>query len=147
MTCILALLMTLQSQGFDPDGYYFPQPEVKIGKCEIQSFGLDIVYSPSHSNAPPSASLHIKSIGRENLSVVFTTNVVVTVDTLVLKFETKQLGVVRISGTFLDKRGSFADRSDVDDEKTIVLRARVVVEDKGREVYSGIHQFTYFAGD
>lgn len=80
--------------------------------------------------------MQFKRIGKENPSVLFTKSVTVNA-----------MGVVHITGSSLDKRGSFARRADVDPEQAIVLAARIVVEDKGREVYSKIHQFTYFTGD
>jgi hypothetical protein len=147
MTYIVALVFSLHFQGFDPDGYYFPQPELRVGRFEIQSFGLDVVYSPSHTNRPPTASLQIVKTGQETPKVHFTNSVIANADTLSLKFVTKEIGTVRVTGSFVDKRGSFAHRDDLDPDKTIVLTARVVVENQGREIYSKVHQFTYYSGD
>ena len=38
------------SRGCDPVGYFSPQHEVRIGRCGIQSFGLDVVHSLSHAD-------------------------------------------------------------------------------------------------
>jgi len=144
---ILALMFPQQAMVFDPDGYYLPQPELRVGKYEIQSIGLDVVYSPTHTNRPPSGSVQILRAGQDNPTVHFTRRVIAAADTLFLEFHVKQVGVIRFAGSFIDKRGSFGERGDINPDSTIVLSAKVSIEKDGHQIYSKVHKFTYFVGD
>jgi hypothetical protein len=71
----------------------------------------------------------------------------ITRDTLDIRCPGTPLGVLRVAGTFLDKRGRFWNRNDVVDNETIVLVARVTVESRGRVTFSEVVQFAYSGGD
>jgi hypothetical protein len=66
----------------------------------------------------------------------------VSADTLRLHCPRTPLGTLDVNGTFLDKRGNFGDRQDIDPDRTVVLTAVLT--------FPGFQQrvsFTWFGGD
>ena len=132
---------------FDPNGYYFPDTSPRIGNFEIQSFGLHDFASPPENANRPGASVQVKKVTASQPMTYFTNSATATVDTVFFECTVKGLGTVRFDGVFLDKKGSFWNREDIDPNTTIVLVGRLKVIQGRHEVYSKLRKFTYFGGD
>jgi hypothetical protein len=135
---------------FDPDGNYIPVDSITVGGYRLDSFSLGVL---EYSFGFQSDSATYAPSGILELTTADTTEgggvadfVRFSPDTLELVFPGTEIGTVRISGSFLDKRGRF-DRPEIEPGKTPVLRARVTVTSGGRTVYSRRMNFTYMEGD
>lgn len=137
---------------FDPEGNYFPVETLSVGNYRLFSFALKTLeysfgFQSDSAVYAPGAFLELSSPDDEDGGGGVADSVLFSPDTLDLLFRETEIGRVRISGTFLDKRGNFGNWPEIDPEATPVLRARVTVTSKGRTVYSRRMKFTYWEGD
>jgi hypothetical protein len=144
-----------QDKFFDPDGYYFPSKSISIDGGIIECFEvstldyyvngvLDYEHPRFHK---PIVRAVIKLSNRDNLAPVKSNMAKVTRDSLIFEVRSKHFGILKFSGTFLDKRGEFWNRSDIEPFKTIVLAGHIEIIRNSKTVYSADHRFTFYTGD
>ena len=136
---------------FDPDGNYFPMDSISVSGYTLFSLILGTV-EPVTGLAADSLmyeSTAMLSLVRADGSDAggVADSVTFSPDTLDVLFQTTPIGAIRISGTFVDRRGRFGLRPGIDPGKTPVVRASVTVTAHGRVVYSHRTKFTYWEGD
>jgi hypothetical protein len=148
-------LFLSQEKFFDPDGYYYPTKSISINGTLIEAFEvstldyyvngvLDYEHPRFHK---PIVRVVIKHPKRDNLVPIESIIANVTRDSLVFECRSKDIGVLKFSGTFLDKRGGFWDRSDIKPLETVVLSGHIEIIKNSKIVYSAKQKFTFSAGD
>ena len=125
------------AEPFDAVGYYFPTEEVVFGEYHFQWITINDI----------AASIRLVSTANEAVFVsVDCPHPLVRPDTLDLRCPGSPIGDLAISGAFVDKRGTFWNRSDLGPRTSIVLRAAVTADSVDRKVLRHV-EFTYSRGD
>ena len=140
---------------FDPDGFYFPMPSLAYGGYEFRWFELatlEYYYGGAlHYDRPrflpPHAQLILAPLGADSTAAPMCPAPLITRDTVDVRCPATPIGSVRIAGHFVDQRGQYWNRGDVQPQQTVIIVARVTVEADGRLVLSRQVSFTYWQGD
>ncbi len=122
---------------FDPEGYYFPAETLVVKGFQLEHMALDRTSASLHFDPGPGDP--------EGPSVVCNVGAI-TADTLRLTCVGERVGRIVLAGTFLDKRGSFADQPEIKPQETVVLQATLTFEGKTAPESRLVH-FTYWQGD
>ena len=136
---------------FDPVGNFFPMDTVSVNGYVLFDFSLGTVEPVAGLGADslmyePTAILSLASADGSDANGI-ADSVMFSPDTLDVLFQKTAIGSVRISGSFLDRRGRFGLRPGIDPEKTPIVQATVTVTARGHVVYSRRTKFTYWEGD
>lgn len=140
---------------FDANGYYSPAQEVTVKGYKLDWFELhtlDYYYDEeTHYDkpriVPPEAWLRLVESSTDSFHSYPCPQPLITRDTIDLYCTTTSVGVVRIRGSFVDRRGQFWNKEEVSDSEKVVITARVFVEEQGKEISIGEVKFTYSEGD
>lgn len=140
---------------FDPDGYYFPASKLMSGGYELEYLEirtLEYYYDgAAHYDAPralpPSVRLSLRHTGSDKASKHDCPKPVITRDALRLANCATLVGLVSLDGLFLDKRGQYWNRFDVNGMGKAILRARLSIVRADAIVLDHEIVFTYWAGD
>ena len=146
-------ILLADSDFFDPDGYYKPEYGLTLSGYYWAFFDLHTldyyydgrVHYDDPRFVPPTARVSFEANNSRSLHEC--AEVHVNRDTLDIRCPDTPVGVLRIAGKFLDKRGQFWNRADLHSGENVLLVARVTVTKGGRTILSQSVRFTYLEGD
>ncbi len=127
----------VQQQAFEVDGYYFPSEADVAAGCPIEHIQIML----------PEVTVQLKQPDSSGNMLLDCPNPGVLPERIRLECGSGSQITLTVDGVFMDKRGQFWDRPDVEELKTIVLTARVRQLANGRETYSRDNRLTFWVGD
>lgn len=150
-----ATVLATEPSFFDPDGYYFPAPDLVVSGYKIAWVSLTTLeyyfegelHYGNPRFLPPSAHLVLTRVVDQSQSSYNCPQPIIRRDLLAVVCQSTPIGVVSIRGTFVDKRGQFWNRNDIIAQKTIVADAAVTIAQDGNGQESRRVFFTYWEGD
>jgi hypothetical protein len=150
-----SVVLAIEPSFFDPDGYYFPAPDLVVSGYKIEAirirtleyyYGDGLHYDKPRFH-PPEVQLELTRVVDQTQSYYDCPQPIISRDQLTLVCQPSPIGVVSIRGTFVDKRGQFWKRKDIIAQKTIVVDGEVSIGQDGNGAKPHQVTFTYWQGD
>jgi len=150
-TLIISLFGLIQSNVFDPDGYYFPASKTVLSGVQIEYFNI---HSLEYYNNGKLDYEHPKIIKPEIVILILpkskrlsASNILVNVDTLAFEIELSKDKILVFNGKFIDKRGQFWNQNDITPQQTVIVSGVFSVVQQSKFIESKKVKFTYWEGD
>lgn len=150
-TLVIILFGLIQSNVFDPDGYYFPVNKTIISGFQFEYFNINTV---EYSKNGKHDYEHSKILKPEiDVSLLHqpkrfsATNILVSKDTLVFEIELSKDKTMIFNGKFIDKRGEYWNQNDIKAKQTIIVSGVFNVVQQNKIIESKKVKFTYWEGD
>lgn len=137
-----------QKNNFNPDGFFYPTKLISLKNAKIECLELctfDVDQDGNHKYHEPFVRVVIKQKSNSFLHPYKSSQAIISKDTLFFECSIKGIGVVHFKGTFIDKKGNFGERNDIEEKEILTGLLEITLD--GKTIYSSKQKFTFFNGD